>query len=100
MEITFRIYNPLNTIKLWFLYNKVFWKIYELEVDRLGFYDIDRKKYHIYFIKHIITRRIISYDGWGDKLLQHAIYQVNKEYDLFEESSDKYYEKKRNKIAS
>jgi hypothetical protein len=93
MEFTIKIYNPIEKIKIWFKYHKIFWRVHELELERLGFYDLEKEKYYIYFIRHIVTGRVVSYGGWGDKLHQRAIYQVNKEYKLYEKSSKKFYRK-------
>jgi hypothetical protein len=80
MEITIKIINPFKNIKDWFKYDKRFWELCTIERSVLGLDDIDRNYFHCRYIRHRFTGKSLSYDGWGDKLRQVAIYQVNGQY--------------------
>ena len=83
-QLTIKINNPFIRIKNWFLYDKSFWRLHKIKRTRLGYNDISRDVYYTCFIRHKITNKTLSYDGWGDELLQKAIYLKNEKYELFE----------------
>ena len=72
--IKIELNNPFYLLKIFFLYNPIFWKLIEI-------------KYHknyptIYLIRHIITGKIVSHSGWGKTVTQNSIFNCNGRFDL------------------
>lgn len=83
-KIKIEFYNPFYSIKIFFLYHTIFWKLITVNGSRLSTMDIDKVKYELYLIKHRITGKILLHEGWGKKITQNSIYNVNGKYDLMD----------------
>ena len=74
--LIFKIPNPIYELVFFLKYNKIFWRLIEVEIPR-GEGMRRTRLNDIYLIRHILTGKIVPH-WWGDQFTQQSIYNSNK----------------------